>query len=80
MIPMRLLLAFVLLLAAACGRGGSRAASDSLATRDTLTRHQKDSILAQSAIPGASVVGRAIAVQDSGASRQAQIESAGREP
>lgn len=51
-----------------------------LTARDSLTRHQKDSIVAHSAVPGASVVGKAMTVQDSGASHAAAIDSAGREP
>lgn len=72
----------LLLLAAACG-GIKRAAghNDSVLTaRDSLTRHQKDSIVAHSAVPGANVVGRAMAVQDSGAARAAAIDSAGSAP
>lgn len=71
----------LLLLAAACGQGSSRSAADSTAAaRDTLTRHQKDSIIAQSAIPGASVVGRAITVQDSGAAHQRVVDSIANAP
>jgi hypothetical protein len=78
---MRTLLPALLLLAAACGTGTNTRATDSvLAARDTLTRHQKDSIIAQSAVPGANVVGRAMAVQDSGAAHQAAVDSAAREP
>jgi hypothetical protein len=69
----------VLVLLAACAKMQSAANhNDSvLQARDSLTRHQKDSIVAHSAVPGASVVGRAMAVQDSGAARQARIDSAG---
>ena len=71
----------LLLFAAACGTGTNTRVTDSvLAARDTLTRHQKDSIIAQSAVPGANVVGRAMAVQDSGAAHQAAVDSAAREP
>lgn len=66
----------LLVLLTACGTGTNTRATDStLAARDTLTRHQKDSILAQSAVPGAGVVGRAITVQDSGAAHQRVIDS-----
>lgn len=66
----------LLLLAAACGHGTNTRATDStLAAHDTLTRHQKDSIVAQSALPGAGVVGRAMTVQDSGASHQRVVDS-----
>ena len=79
---MRPLLASVLLLATACG-GLKRAAghNDSVLTaRDSLTRHQKDSIVAQSAVPGANVVGRAITVQDSGAAHQRLVDSIANTP
>ena len=77
---MRPLIPAVLLLAAACGQGSSAAADSARSARDTLTRRQKDSILAQSAIPGASVVGRAITVQDSGASHQRLVDSIANAP
>ena len=66
---------------AACGRGMHTRATDStLAAHDTLTRHQKDSIVAQSALPGAGVVGRAMSVQDSGASHQRLVDSIAETP
>lgn len=78
---MRSPLPLLLLFAAACGPKGPGGHNDSvLQARDTLTRHQKDSIVAHSAVPGASVVGKAMTVQDSGASHAAAIDSAGREP
>lgn len=78
---MRPLLSSLILLTAACGSGTRTTAADSTrAARDTLTRHQKDSILAQSALPGASVVGRAITVQDSGASHQRLVDSIANAP
>lgn len=78
---MRLSLALLCVVAAACGTKGPGGHNDSVLTaRDSLTRHQKDSIVAHSAVPGASVVGRAMTVQDSGAAHQAAIDSAGREP
>lgn len=76
---MRHSLVLLLLLSTGCAKMKSAANhNDSvLAAHDSLTRHQKDSIVAHSAVPGASVVGRAMAVQDSGASRAAAIDSAG---
>ncbi len=69
------------LAATACGHGIHTKATDStLATHDTMTRHQKDSIVAHSAIPGASVVGRAIVAQDSGASHQHVVDSIANNP
>lgn len=76
LLPPSLLLGSCLLVAAACAHGTNTRATDStLAAHDTLTRHQKDSIVAQSALPGASVVGRAMSVQDSGASHQRVVDS-----
>jgi hypothetical protein len=78
---MRLLLP-LLLATIGCAKIKSAANhNDSVLTaRDSLTRHQKDSIVAHSAVPGASVVGRAMNVQDSAAARQARIDSAGSAP
>ena len=53
-----------LLLLAACGGGADRTGG-----RDTLTQRQRDSILAQSRIPGASGVGKAMRVADSTSAR-----------
>ncbi len=65
----------------ACSHGIHTRATDSvLAAHDTLTRHQKDSIVAHSALPGASVVGKAIVDQDSGASHQRLIDSIANTP
>ena len=60
----------IALLAAGCGGGaaaGGAAKADSGATakHDTLTRHQKDSVLAASRIPGAAGVGAAMRAADS---------------
>ena len=57
------MLALVLVLTAACARGGN--GSSSSAAHDTLTERQRDSILAKSRIPGASGVGRALQAADS---------------
>lgn len=78
---MRIILTSLLLTAAACSHGIHTKATDStLAAHDTLTRHQKDSIIAHSALPGASVVGKAIVVQDSGASHQRLVDSIANNP
>lgn len=78
---MRRSLILLCVLVSACGAKGPGGHNDSVLTaRDSLTRHQKDSIVAHSAVPGASVVGRAMTVQDSGAAHAAAIDSAGREP
>ena len=44
--------------------------------RDTMTRRQKDSVLAQSGLPGAQGVGNALKASDSLKARQAAIDSA----
>lgn len=64
-----------LVLVTACASGGAKTAADSTGTRDSLTRRQKDSVIAQSAIPGASGVGKALSAQDSGASRNRVVDS-----
>lgn len=45
---------------AACGQG----TGDAQSAADTLTRAQKDSIIAEMPIPGAGVVGRALEVSE----------------
>lgn len=78
---MRTLLTTLLLSVAGCSHGIHTKATDSaLAAHDTLTRHQKDSIVAHSALPGASVVGKAIVDQDSGASHQRLVDSIANNP
>jgi len=78
---MRILLSTLLFSLAACSHGIHTKATDSvLAAHDTLTRHQKDSIIAHSALPGASVVGKAIVDQDSGASHQRLVDSIANSP
>ena len=44
--------------------------------RDTMTQRQKDSVLAQSQLPGARGVGMALNASDSAKARQAQLDSA----
>jgi hypothetical protein len=46
--------------------------------RDTMTQRQRDSVLAQSGLPGARGVGKAMSAADSAKARQARIDSAGR--
>ena len=78
---MRTSLFVLLALATACGGAGGHT-SDSTATvdRDTLTRHQKDSILGQSELPGARGVSGALSAQDTNAARQRVIDSIANEP
>ena len=46
--------------------------------RDTMTQRQKDSVLAQSSLPGAKGVGMALKTSDSLKARQAALDSASR--
>jgi hypothetical protein len=63
----------MLLLALGCG--GSDAGSQQTVNRDSLTQRQKDSILAQSKIPGARAVGRAMNAADSTSARIQQANA-----
>jgi hypothetical protein len=63
-----------LILAALITVGCSRsetAAND----RDTMTQRQRDSVLAQSGLPGAKGVGKALSAADSVRARNAQLDS-----
>jgi hypothetical protein len=46
--------------------------------RDTMTQRQKDSVLAQSQLPGAEGVAKALRAADSAKARQARLDSASR--
>ena len=59
---------FLLVVGCAEDTGGNR--------RDTMTQRQKDSVLAQSQLPGAAGVGKALNAADSAKARQARIDSA----
>jgi hypothetical protein len=59
----------------ALGCGGSDAGSQQTVNRDSLTQRQKDSILAQSKIPGARAVGRAMNAADSTSARIQQANA-----
>ena len=48
--------------------------------RDTMTQRQKDSVLAQSGLPGAQGVGKALAASDSAKARQARLDSLAKQP
>ncbi|HEU5260026.1 MAG TPA: hypothetical protein VFU41_01250 [Gemmatimonadales bacterium] len=63
----------VLLLLAACG--GSQSGDAGTVAGDTLTQRQRDSILAQSRIPGARGVGRAMQAADSISARVRATDS-----
>lgn len=63
-----------LVLAALIAVGCSR--SDTVANdRDTMTQRQRDSVLAQSGLPGAKGVGKALSAADSIRARNAQLDS-----
>jgi len=60
----------VVLAGCASDTGGNR--------RDTMTQRQKDSVLAQTGLPGAQGIAKALAASDSQKARQARIDSASR--
>ena len=66
----RLALLFTALAAVACATGDTAANE-----RDTMTQRQRDSVLAQSGIPGAQGVGKALNAADSMRARNAQLDS-----
>jgi outer membrane biogenesis lipoprotein LolB len=66
--PIHLLLATTVLIAC----GGDTAKKPNAVNRDTLTERQRDSVLGQSRIPGASGVAKAMRVADS---TSAQVQS-----
>ena len=55
----------------ACGK----AAPPKSAAGDTLTRHQTDSVLGASRLPGARGIRGALSAQDSAAARNARVDS-----
>jgi len=66
------LLALLLLVACAPER------ADQGASRDTLTRRQRDSVIGASRLPGAVGVRRAIEIADTAAARAGRLEAVGR--
>jgi hypothetical protein len=56
------------------------AKDDTIQTTTERTRREKDSILANSQIPGARAVKKSMTVADSAAARQARIDSAQQNP
>lgn len=68
----RLLLSVLVI--AACGAGNGQANRP-----DTLTRHQRDSAIGASGLPGARGVRGAIQAQDSARARNARLDSIARE-
>ena len=61
------------LLCCACGGGQEQ----STTARDTLTQRQRDSIIAQSRLPGAQGVGRAMQAADSTSARVQAADTVG---
>jgi hypothetical protein len=69
------IVALVLLATAACGSNDAKQSVN----RDTLTQRQKDSILANSRIPNAGAVGRAMKAADSASMRALRSDSVARD-
>jgi hypothetical protein len=61
---------FLIVLAACSGAG------DGSQPRDRMSQREKDSVLSESGIPGAKVVGRALKASDSSAARTSVLDSA----
>ena len=59
----------LILVLGACAKEGSES------SKRTLTQERRDSILAETPLPGAHVVGRAIEVADSAAARTERLDS-----
>ncbi len=66
-----LIVAVAVLGVVACGTG----AGDAQSAADTLTRRQKDSLIAEMPIPGASAVGRALDATDRASARAAEHDT-----
>jgi hypothetical protein len=67
---MRRLTPFLLLALGLAGCSGKTPRAES-----TLTEHQRDRVLARSSLPGATVVGRALATDDAEAHRAANMNA-----
>jgi hypothetical protein len=59
---------------------GACAKDDAGETKSTLTQREKDSVFANSQIPGARAVKKTLSTADSAAARQARIDSAQQNP
>ncbi len=65
----------LIVLAAACSGEEGSTSDRPMIDRDTLTRRQKDSIIATLPLPGSSVVGKALEVTDAVAAGAARHDS-----
>jgi len=68
-------LAWMVALLAALSAAGCGNMFDSDTVHATLTQHQRDSLIARSALPGAAVVDRALQQQDVATHRAANMDS-----
>jgi hypothetical protein len=69
--------AITALLLASCSGGGEEAGSSAAASADTLTRRERDSIIANSRLPQAGAVGKALGAADAASARTRAADSAG---
>ena len=67
----------LVVLGIACAFGACQGSGDTASAADTLTRAQKDSIVADLPIPGANGVGNAMQARDRANERAAQLDSIG---
>jgi hypothetical protein len=65
------------LLLASCSGKGEEGGAPATASADTLTRRQRDSIIANSKLPQAGAVGRALGAADAAAATRRAQDSAG---
>ncbi len=65
----------LLALAACSGQTANESETTATVDRDTLTRRQKDSILARMPLPQSRAVGKALGTADAAAARAAEMEA-----
>lgn len=63
---------FIVILVSICLTACMKATDDS--SKKKLTQHERDSILAETDLPGAGVVGKAIEASDSSAARAGRLD------
>ena len=76
----RALLAAIVAVVPVAACGGTDTASDTTASTDTLTKRQRDSIVANSGLPGATGITGAMSASDTAAARNARLDSLGKTP